>query len=1438
MKPSDKFPLFRSFHLELKRMQCFIVSTLLVFSTAIAVLAVPPASAYLPADLPANAQGDPEISAVLNHTTPGDQEPQPGGKFEYKGEIVFRNVLKPAKTQIGHITINQDPFAPFDTEPDQNSLNVSGASVTGFEKLEDDSWRWTIGDITEETTATITLPATVKQDSPEGWTVNASIKAELQALPEVALNPGPQKFVPDSGECSGTAYFSQTLKGGAWLVDVKFADANGNGLVGFVGDNEIVDGSTNPTAKNSIEFVLPDGYTGPSSDELLAKGRFLSSDGTKPVYAESEKILNENPDAKWLDSYSWNYDPATYTGDTWLPAGTTINVKRHIVFGNCLPGGFASDFDASRQFIVNIQIGRPAVDVSEGAADTFTLPGEPPVVKACEDIYYTESSASFGKSPLKNPTHFGRISNYTEGDLALARDLGEIKAEYNQFRRYDWVAAETGMIAVSSYDDGALKLSDKIFYNAGNRDNNFKASSWDLLSYRYADGAVPVSDDSRYTLYELSQPSSGAKAAPSANSAFDQNGRLWSFESGDTNGSRLYSVDIASYTGANSVRWNTNGNLPFGGNNDQVTDLVFDSAGNMIISKDNRNGTSDLYRIDAAQLANPGIDSTSELSYELVGTVDRKIWGLAWGSDGKLYLGNGAGRSLYRATLSADSSGGVSTGQGTINAEKVSGNFAAVSIHHDNASCNFGPNPTPGGSGPKFKVQKSAIDPVTGAVVPAGQASPNKVKFGADKTADVEFLVTVANTGSSEGVPPTIQDSFTAPSGFTIRDVTVDGETQGANGNFTLTSGSLKPAPEKGSSRSFRIQVKLSFDKYQDVSWSDVRECASGTPLPSDKGLFNSVDMVDDADGTDNNRACIPVTEPKTATLTLKKKIVNVNDREIGDVESDAVRDNFLLIAGANAPSAGTYEGTSLVKGHTGVSETVLAAEGEGLIYSLSEFPDYDDPDTAKKASQYQQYKKWSCLDSANKERVLSDSENANTVAVKPGDNITCTVKNTINSVYILKFANGGRYKNPHSGANVELDPQTGKGTLRYTIRVRSAMPAGHLANSGPIFDHFVLPEGLKWDQDWNGGKAKVSVGTKYAVSDSTNPDYPDPVVTGLRTALTEDELASGVQIVENISNVRRHGKPDPEADGSQPAFSYYLKIDIPVIADITRTEKTNSVGASIDSSVFHDHEQDLGQCIEGVSKGPLDSYILSKAERDAEDPSRSEEPGGGAINGGRILNEDQTSTAHAERDNYACIPVTLKNLWDVSKLAKTSEPGQFDIIGSPVKADQDGKVVAQYKIKIENKGFKPGYHPEITDSLKFHGGFEVESIEVNKYDASSEDGKGANVIPTRQLSPREANPAFTIPQGSEWLNKGEAQEYLVTASGRFNPAPVGGGSPDRSKAEVCENSSSASGFEQGLANSVSIDAQFGDDGSDNNACVPVAPPGSTGRDSEVRWSE
>ncbi|WP_146128957.1 SpaA isopeptide-forming pilin-related protein [Corynebacterium sp. 13CS0277] len=966
--------------------------------------------------------------------------------------------------------------------------------------------------------------------------------------------------------------------------------------------------------------------------------------------------------------------------------------------------------------------GRADVTTSESTTDAFVLPGGgKPVTPGdwCEDIYYTNSSS--GGDPLTKPV--GKI--HVEDGYADTADNDYVSR----------LTTSSGGIAMSAQQPGW------IYYLQGTT----------LKRYAVKQTATAPAG----TIESVGDITSKPGDAPLA---FDPDGYLW-FATTDGKMSRWNNDASGAPTGT-AVQMGQAYQEGLG----SILDIAFLGDGQLVTAVHKKPTTTIKYfdtdKILAGERVNGTTYGTANVPY--------RPFGIAFGNDGKLYFAPGKTANAPGKDLM------VIEKEGTT-AKYVDYAPAAYrpAGYLDLASCSYGEPVKPMGG---FKVQKSAVDPITGAILAPGTASPNKAKIAADGSVTVKYAINVANIGATAGDPGAITDSFTAPDAFDVVSVSATSAGQPVNGfskdNMVLNPGNL----DGGSVKSYIVTVKLKAKSLKDAQNAN-GECESMGNGASNGGFFNKVDMTGDKDGSANNEACIPFENPPTAHVKLIKKIVDEKGNEINDPAKLAQFN--LVTAGYDVETGAPLSAADGDAGADGVAVDTDVAPGR---YVLGENVNFD-PAANPEGGRYYQNTQWECdgvtLEANGKEFVLPENGNA-----------TCTVVNTYVTpkVHIEKFANSPvADTGNHVGEKVTLDKETGKGELVFKIVVTN--DSKFAADSGKVTDKFVLPEGLLSDGDVKvefvsaGGNA-TRVGGKES--------YP----------YAEFSAGEGAVLADSVKNLG-----PAESNSKDAAFV----ITIPV--------KTDDSPAEDGKTKFQANAETLGECApteERPGDGPV---VTDKSKGVVNETFLVDE------NGDYVENESVVS-----EDNVACIPVEKPDVpaeWKLKKNPASPEGGS-ETTGQKVvmtEVTKDGvagyEAVATYTVTATNVGQEASTQPAIEDAPQLPANFTITGVKFGKVG--------------EELAPAElSNGTFAIPATAEKIEPNGTVVYTVEVTGFVSLADaatmkwettVGAtGNDVQPGAGECLDKDGKLVPGTGFYNKVTM----GDDkdGEDNNdSCVPVVPP-------------
>ncbi|MDO5501992.1 MAG: hypothetical protein Q4G67_02350, partial [Actinomycetia bacterium] len=562
----------------------------LILMLGLSAIYTPVADAFIDAEIPPATGQEPvgEVTLTREVLTPGTggsgNTPGWGGSFRSIATVDLTNMTEPGVDHTAVLTVTADSNTPWVSVPTaSNFTGVGGTPV--LSNCTTTSCTATFSNVTQNGQIVFTSPTQNVPPETEplsGAIVAGTARVEITTNPTVVLEPQVAQFHPDpTNTCTGEyEYATHVAEGGAWLMDMHFADGHGNGLV-QLDDPATIRPHYDPNAgRNRIQVVDADGndITAQVFNRPNNTPRYISPDPSAP-YFPGDLIQTSYPNAVWLDSMNWNYDPDTWTGDTWLPAGSTITVWRGVTYDNC-SNGIALDWNRERPFGVSIEVARLGQSTSSNVdVDSWNLPGNP-VGTQCENIYRsTRSGGIFQWSP------------------DTGRDVLTVKAAGG---------GEIPALAISPRNPELL-----YYYQSGSGGGWFKLDT----------------STANPTPQSITPPMPGAS---SNHMAFDANGTLWALAANQASNLQLFSLPHGSTTWQShgtvvSSSWNTQG------------DIVFDGEGNMHILTV---GTAPQIRtIPASELTKTsGIVVPSGRT--ITGVSQVYGYGLAYGPDGRLWMSN------------------------------------------------------------------------------------------------------------------------------------------------------------------------------------------------------------------------------------------------------------------------------------------------------------------------------------------------------------------------------------------------------------------------------------------------------------------------------------------------------------------------------------------------------------------------------------------------------------------------------------------------------------------------------------------------------------------------------------------------------------------------------------------------------------------------------
>ncbi|MEW6900734.1 SpaA isopeptide-forming pilin-related protein [Trueperella pyogenes] len=202
-----------------------------------------------------------------------------------------------------------------------------------------------------------------------------------------------------------------------------------------------------------------------------------------------------------------------------------------------------------------------------------------------------------------------------------------------------------------------------------------------------------------------------------------------------------------------------------------------------------------------------------------------------------------------------------------------------------------------------FKVEKTAkVAGENGSVEWKPTGSP--IKLNDEMRGTATYRVTVTNTGLVDTFAPTVKDVFTTPKGFVLDKLSwteVDASNQATGDKPRENSIDLpKVRLAKGQSKTYEITADVHVEDANEVDWEKVGQCKTDSTHRSEYGLFNRVTMPKDADGEDNNDACVPVTSP-----LLKMSVTKLGNNCDTDQQTCELPGASFAIYDADPASAG-----------------------------------------------------------------------------------------------------------------------------------------------------------------------------------------------------------------------------------------------------------------------------------------------------------------------------------------------------------------------------------------------------------------------------------------------------------------------------------------------------------------------------------------------------
>lgn len=1287
--------------------------------------------------------GKPEISVKMTSpTTYKASVNERDRSFDYAGTVVFKSEVAHPQGEYT-VTVNTGDYAEFDSVPTPSDL--SGPGTVSVKKASKSSVVYTLTDVPAGTAEyQFRKRSIIKKTTADTDVIQGSMFGSFKPTTKIAIeqvfksiNKGTTSSSTTGenpniqfGTCDATVTYKWRAPYGGYLMDLKFADLKGDGVVYA------------PFKKTDVKI-----NDRPLSQEVADLSTIVAPDTTPPYYGNADPNVRNNPGARWVDSMNWPYNVGKFTGKVWLNANDTLEVTRHFAYRSCIDG-FATDFNFDRRnsVLAVLEIAKNGTAVS--GADSTAIVKTLPRPATCEDLFYQGSPlfdlgplgyipVPFEKTPGKAPgSYVLKNVNYGMPTLDPEDPAAKRGLEVEKFASSGLALSGLPGLDGKVYFTGNVVPKDKV--NSGKAAKRRLPGSLGLLYFSWADGLA--TGHTHYVPMDRVGPKSGPDEVD-GNLEFDNQGRAWNFGPGWAGGKHwgdaaqaLFYTNFAAGdrtwkpVGVLDYKHPLNGNFgkpvaydfgstdPFATVMNALEDLTFTADGDIIAAVQLgslvEKKRTELIRIEKKYIDQGLNDPTGSTSLKLWGLgyfdvqnmprstdgTHTPIYAMSFGPDGRLYIGTGTGmvgsidyNSLDKAPssptkpLEVQYEGNVHTG--FVNEDGIASNSL-----HDLGSCATNHSKTSPGGG--VSVSKQAIDPVTGQIAPLGTSEQpvsvpeNKIDFGGSLQGEARYVINVANAAGSSVDVGEIADNLTVPRGFAIEKVQYKQSGTDQTNEATLEGNKFKINAGRldgKSVKSFIVTVTLKVTDLGSVSTQQL-EC-SKTDVVHKNGFFNQVEYDGDKSGSDN-QACVPGKVPPTAELRLEKDIYDTNGQVVpGSPDKEA----FHLSAG------GAWDNVHTRGNTTSASQTIVSGiEGNGVVpangqyqkvvagkYQLAEGVATDQGQVAGK---YRPYRKWVC-DGAQVDPATG------IVDVPQNGRVSCRIGNIPSTVKVEKFAftPASGSGDSHVGKVVTLSGDDRSGDLVYIVEAQNLNQVASV-DTEAIFDHFTLPAGLKWGttRGRNGEvdkPATVEILKSPAGATAIDPVTLGPWAKGDAITFLKGQLTdpNGAMITPTIKNLAPNGK-------------FRFKVTIPVKAD-------QSKGAS----EFEKHADALGKC---VSSSNNKNIVTDKNY--------------GAINTTSMDRENKDYSGDWERDNVACIPVKAPKETKpyVVKLAQNNQKHRGNFVQLVPKIGGNGNV-------------------ELDNGHVVYQGNLVYRLSVRSNVSKADAPNGVSTGPVKDQ--------FTLPRGLEW---------------------------------------------------------------------------------------
>ncbi|APT83855.1 hypothetical protein CAQU_00760 [Corynebacterium aquilae DSM 44791] len=790
-----------------------------------------------------------------------------------------------------------------------------------------------------------------------------------------------------------------------------------------------------------------------------------------------------------------------------------------------------------------------------------------------------------------------------------------------------------------------------------------------------------------------------------------------------------------------------------------------------------------------------------------------------------------------------------------------------------------------------FYVQKFAYKD------PAGQNNPHigetQVINGNGEVA-VKYWLRVTNGSDRIGTSGALTDYFTVPSGMVwdgnktatiealpgnnaprVSDIQNFKQTatkdQLANG-FQITSG-IENFPARGS-QLFEITIPLKADTttsesgetQYDIHKDQLEACVDRVTngmrhTRSGGGIFNRVELVDeDMTSTpipeQDNRACVPVT-PSTEWKSAKQARgengewapagttgATVLPDDSGNITAEYRIEvtNKSLVAARNADIRETFtlpEGFTLTKAELAYSPLPKPEPNSGNYYNLDLERLMKNPDNPNLLDFYISEDPAKCPYIVDPDASYRDGDDAprwcrptySPQSTQPGKSFYYYLKVTARADKANKEqkVNAGECENSGDGT-------PGKGLFNAVRLPGSDEPTDDNDACVPVeFPSWEISKSAEGDNGFNepgtagsavkpNAKGEVTTTYRLDVHNTSNNEQKTPEVEDVPSIPEGFELVD-VKVTDSAQSTK------PEDLGKAIA----LQDGKLIINSGEACEQNSDTGAGFCPQVTKLPADGHHYVYVTVTvKAPLDKQTVWDNLGECEKSGNTFTPGKTLVNSVKL----PKFPGDPVNDNEVCVPIEHPK-WEIKKAAANSEGGfnADGTAGAPVIADENGRVVTNYRVTISNTGKAAGQTPKVEDTLGIPEGFTVEKVLVQQGSA----GDNGTKVPAGEGQDISvgADNLLVIHSGAECAASEKPADGFCPRTDALEPGAstfiyvkVVARGPEDASAEqwkkVAECEASEGGFTEGkgFLNTVTLPSDPKEPTEDNEVCIPVNKPG------------